>query len=61
MYRLEKQAYKAQADFLGQSYRAGMPFQSHNMWNALNTDLLYGAGALGAGGTLWYLNSEDSK
>lgn len=61
MYSLERQAYRAQAEFLGEPFKAGMPFQSQNMWDALNTDLLYGAGAVAAsGGAIWYFNSNNN-
>jgi hypothetical protein len=53
-YSLESAAYRAQARFLGETYRPWMPFQSHNVINAASRDMLYGAGALGAGGAALY-------
>lgn len=52
MYRLESQAYQAQAQYLRTSYHGLMPFQSGNMMRAFGTDLTYG-GLTTAGG-IWY-------
>jgi len=50
-YSLEAQAYKAQAEFLGESYRWWMPFQSHNMGAAVARDSVWaGAAAIGVMG-----------
>jgi RHS repeat-associated protein len=57
MYSLEAEAYAAQAKFLGESYRAWMPFQSANMQAAATRDTIYFVG--GAGLTGWYLLHGD--
>lgn len=60
-YGLESEAYRAQASFLGETYQPWMPFQSHNVLNAAGRDLLYGGGALGAGGAALYYGGNSGQ